>query len=369
MADYYVYTENLSVGYHKKTVLENLAIGVNRGEILTLIGPNGAGKSTVLKSLAGQLKLIAGTVYIDKNDLSMLGKDALSQKLAVVFTERLRTELMTCRDVVSTGRYPYTGHFGILSETDRQKVAEAMQLVRIAELADMDFTKISDGQRQRVMMARAICQETDIILLDEPTSYLDIRHKLEFLSLLQKMAREKKLSVIMSLHELDLAKKVSDKIICVGQNSVERFGTPQEIFTGNYINELFSVTAGSFDEASGSMELEAPKGAPEVFVLAGAASGQETFREMQRKGIPFVTGIIYENDMDFPVAKALAAETVSVGALERIGEERLKQAEKLAGSCKQVICCRSSFAEWEPENKALYEILRRRKAERTACEA
>lgn len=369
MADYYVYTENLSVGYHKKTVLDNLAIGVNRGEILTLIGPNGAGKSTVLKSLAGQLKLIAGTVYIDRSDLSLLSREALSQKLAVVFTQRLRTELMTCRDVVSTGRYPYTGHFGLLSAADREKVAEAMALVRIEALADEDFTKISDGQRQRVMMARAICQETDIILLDEPTSYLDVKHKLEFLSLLQKMAREKKLSVIMSLHELDLAKKVSDKIICVGKHSVERFGTPREIFGGNYIRELFSMTSGNFDEATGCMELEAPQGAPEVFVLAGAASGQETFRELQRKGISFATGIIYENDMDYPVAKALAAETISVGALERIGEKRLSRAKELAVSCKRVICCRSTFAEWEPENKALYEIVLQRKAERTACEA
>lgn len=360
MADYYVHTENLSVGYHKKKVLENLTIGVNRGEILTLIGPNGAGKSTVLKSLAGQLKLIAGTVYIDRNNLSLLSNDALSKKLAVVFTERIRTELMTCRDVVSTGRYPYTGHFGILSAADRQKVEEAMALVRIAELADKDFTKISDGQRQRVMMARAICQDTDIILLDEPTSYLDMKHKLEFLSLLQKMAREKKLSVIMSLHELDLAKKVSDKIICIGKHSVERFGTPREIFEGNYIRELFSITSGNFDAASCSMELEAPQGMPEVFVLAGAASGQETFRELQRKGIPFATGIIFENDMDFPAAKALAAEMVSVGALEHIGEERLKRAKELADSCRQVICCRSSFAEWEAENKALYEILMHR---------
>lgn len=362
MADYYVYTEKLSVGYHKKTVLENLTIGVNRGEILTLIGPNGAGKSTVLKSLAGQLKLIAGTVYIDKEELSLIRKGALPQKLAVVFTERLRTELMTCRDVVSTGRYPYTGHFGILSASDREKVEEAMQLVRVAELADADFTRISDGQRQRVMMARAICQETDIILLDEPTSYLDIKYKLEFLSLLQKMAREKRLSVIMSLHELDLAKKVSDRIICVGKNAVERFGTPREIFEGNYVRELFSMTSGSFDEASGSMELEAPQGAPEVFVLAGAASGQETFRELQRKGISFATGILYKNDTDYPVAKALAAETVSAGALEHIGEERLKRAKELAASCKRVICCRSRFAEWEPENQALYEILRRRQA-------
>ncbi len=369
MADYYVATKNLSVGYHKKTVLENLTFGVNRGEILTLIGPNGAGKSTVLKSLAKQLKPIAGTVFIDQKDLAGFGREALSKKLAVVFTQRLRTELMTCRDVVSAGRYPYTGRFGILSAADRQKVAEAMTLVRIASIADADFSRISDGQRQRVLLARAICQEPDIILLDEPTSYLDIRYKLEFLSLLQKMAREKNLSVIMSLHELELAKKVSAKLICVGKNSVERFGTPQEIFAGNYIRELFSVTSGSFDEAAGSMELEAPQGAPEVFVLAGAASGQEAFRALQRKGIPFATGIIYENDMDYSAAKALAVETVSVGALEHIGEERLKRAQELAVSCKRVICCRSNFAQWEPENKALYEILMQRKAERTACEA
>lgn len=334
MADYYISTENLSVGYSKKTVLEGLTIGVNRGEIVTLIGPNGAGKSTVLKSLAGQLKLIAGTVCINKRDFALYSRKELSQKLAVVFTQRLRTELMTCRDAVSTGRYPYTGHFGILSAQDRQKVEEAMRLVRITELAGADFTKISDGQRQRVMMARAICQEPDIILLDEPTSYLDIKYKLEFLSLLQKMTREKKLSVMMSLHELDLAKKVSDKIICVGEQGVERFGTPQEIFAGDYISALFGVTSGSFDEMSGSMELEPPQGAPEVFVLAGMASGQETFRMLQKRGIPFASGILYENDMDYPVAKALAAEVVSVGALEPIGEECLKRAKALAASCK-----------------------------------
>lgn len=360
MADYYVYTERLSVGYHGKPVLENIELGVNRGEILTLIGPNGAGKSTVLKSLAGQLRVISGTVYIDKEELAALSREELSQRLAVVFTQRLRTELMTCRDVVSTGRYPYTGRFGILSETDWKKVDEAMELVQLTELAEVDFTKISDGQRQRVMMARAICQEPDIIILDEPTSYLDVRHKLEFLSLLQRMTREKKVSVIMSLHELDLAGKVSDKLICVGKNGVERFGTPQEIFESGYIKSLFGVMTGSFDEKTCSMELEAPRGEPEVFVLAGAASGQQIFRALQRKGISFAAGIIYENDLDYPVARALAAEVVSVGAFEQIGEERLRRAKELAARCKRVICCRDSFAPWEAENRELYEVLRRR---------
>lgn len=357
MADYYVLTKNLSVGYHKKTVLENLTFGVNRGEILTLIGPNGAGKSTVLKCLAKQLKPVAGTVYIDGKDLTGFGREALSKKLAVVFTQRLRTELMTCRDVVSAGRYPYTGRFGILGAADRQKVEEAMALVRISSFADEDFTKISDGQRQRVLLARAICQEPDIILLDEPTSHLDMKHKVEFLSLLQKMAREKRLSVIMSLHELDLAGKVSDKIMCVGNHCVERFGTPREVFEESYIKALFEMKTGSFDEVSCGMELEAPQGAPKVFVLAGAASGQETFRELQRKGIAFATGVLYENDMDFPVAKALAAAYVCTGATQCIGRERFEQAKALAMRCEYAICCRDCFAPWEPENRELYELL------------
>lgn len=358
MADYYVHAKNLSVGYNKATVLENVEFGINRGEILTLIGPNGAGKSTLLRSIAGQLRLLAGTVYIDKKELALFDREELSKRLGVVFTQRLKTELMSCRDVVATGRYPYTGRFGLLSAGDWKQVDEAMELLRLTELAEADFDKISDGQRQRVMMARAICQNPDIILLDEPTSYLDIRHKAEFLSLLQRLTRQKGLSVIMSLHELDLAKKVSDKILCVGMSGIERFGAPSEIFVNGYIEKLFSMTMGSFDEESSSMELEPAGGSPEVFVLAGAASGKEIFRMLQRRAVPFAAGIIYENDIDFPIAHALAAEVISVGATEIIGEERLRRAKSIASGCKHVICCRDSFAPWETENKELYEFIR-----------
>ena len=113
---YYFKTEQMSVGYHGKPLIHNIEIGLNKGEILTLIGPNGAGKSTILKSIAKQLKLIGGAVYLDKKEMAQLSGTELSQKMAVVFTEKLKTELMTCEDVVATGRYPYTGHFGILSK-------------------------------------------------------------------------------------------------------------------------------------------------------------------------------------------------------------------------------------------------------------
>ena len=136
---------------------------------------------------------------------------------------------MTCEDVVATGRYPYTGRFGLLGDEDRRIIRQVMDMVNVTAIKDQDFTRISDGQRQRVMLARAICQEPEIIVLDEPTSYLDVRYKLEFLSILQRMKREKNLTVIMSLHELELAERVSDKILCINGRYVDRYGTPREI--------------------------------------------------------------------------------------------------------------------------------------------
>ena len=161
------------------------------------------------------------------------------------------------------------------------------------------------------MLARALCHQPDIIVLDEPTSFLDIRYKLEFLSIIQNMSRTRKLSVIMSLHELDLAGRISDKIACVRGDRVDRFGTPEEIFTEGYIPKLYQMTTGSYDELTGDLELPAVQGEPKVFVLTGNGTGTGVFRRLQREGIPFAAGILWENDLDYPSAKALAAEVVS----------------------------------------------------------
>ena len=176
MADYYFHLDSLTVGYNGKPLISDIEIGINRGEIVTLIGPNGAGKSTILKSITRQLAIVGGKVHFDGKEIREYSYRDLSCKMAVVLTERMRPELMTCHDIVATGRYPYTGRLGILSREDEDKVMEAMRAVHAEELGSRDFNAISDGQRQRVLLARAICQEPDIILLDEPTSFLDIRH-------------------------------------------------------------------------------------------------------------------------------------------------------------------------------------------------
>ena len=354
---FYFYTEGLTVGYHGVPLIKDIRISLKKGEIMTLIGPNGAGKTTILKSIIQQLSPLGGVAYLDGRSLNQMTGKELSKKMSVVLTERVRPELMTCEDVVATGRYPYTGRFGILSDQDRRIVREAMELVHISELADRDFLKTSDGQKQRVMLARAICQEPDIIVLDEPTSFLDIRYKLEFLSIIQNMCRTRNLSVLMSLHELDLAGRISDKIVCIKGDQVDRFGTPEEIFTPGYIPELYQMTTGSYDERTGNLELEPVKGTPEVFVIAGNGSGTALYRKLQREGISFATGILWENDLDYPSAKALAAEVVSEKAFCRIQEGTLRRAKELVDACREVIVTVDIHAvgDVNREAAALYE--------------
>ena len=205
MSDVCLRTEDLSVGYSKTPLIRQIALRLGRGEIMTLIGPNGAGKSTILKSIIQQLELVRGTVYLDGRDMAGLSEREVSRRLSVLMTAHVRPELMSCFDVVATGRYPYTGRLGILSHEDRRKVSQCLELVHASDLAKTDFTRISDGQRQRVLLARALCQEPEVLVLDEPTSFLDIRHKLELLAILKDMVRTRHLAVLMSLHELDLA--------------------------------------------------------------------------------------------------------------------------------------------------------------------
>jgi iron complex transport system ATP-binding protein len=338
MSDYILYSEKLSVGYDKKPVVTDIEIGVNRGEILTLIGPNGAGKTTILKSLIAQLRPVAGTVWMRGKMLQEIPPQELAKQMSVVLTERLNTEMMTCEDVVALGRYPYTGRMGILSEEDRRIVYDTMKLVSVEHLAEQDFRKLSDGQRQRVLLARALCQEPEVLILDEPTSFLDIRYKLEFLTILQRMVRERNLAVILSLHELDLAERISDRLICVKNDHIDRIGSPEEIFQPGYIRALYQLSSGSYNEVTGTPEMQRPEGVPEVFVIAGAGTAAATYRRLQRAGTPFATGILWENDLDYPVAAALAAEVISVPPFAPVTEIQIRRAQEMICRCKKVIC-------------------------------
>lgn len=237
----YFRTEELSVGYRGKVLLGNINIGIEKGKILTLVGPNGTGKSTILKTIIRQLEKIGGTVYVGKQDMKTWNIREMAKQVSVVLTEKIHPELMTCEEVVAMGRYPYTNALGKMTPEDKKVVEKALRTVHGEELAERDFSSLSDGQKQRIMLARAICQEPEMLVLDEPTAYLDIRFKMDLLNVLRDMADREGLTVVMSLHEVELAKRVSDKVLCIGEEGIDRYGTPKEVFTLGYIAKLFHV--------------------------------------------------------------------------------------------------------------------------------
>lgn len=337
MTETYFQLDDLSVGYNGQALISDIDIDIQKGDIVTLIGPNGAGKSTILKSITRQLALIGGHVYFDGSNLHQMSFRDLSCRMAVVLTERMKPELMTCHDIVATGRYPYTGRLGILSAEDEDKVDEALARVHASDIGERDFDSISDGQRQRVLLARAICQEPDIIVLDEPTSFLDVRHKLELLHILRSMAKENGITVIMSLHEIDLAMKVTDKIVCVKGDHIAYYGEPEDIFEEKVIRELYDIDNGYFDTLMGSIELPRPVGEPKVMVLSSCGTGIPVYRKLVKANVPFAAGILYTNDVDYQVARLLAAEVVSVQPFEFLDDAAIVRARELIDACDQVI--------------------------------
>ena len=335
--NYYFKTSDLNVGYNGNVLIHDINIAVEQGKILTLIGPNGAGKSTILKSITRHLAKISGTVHIDGHEIYEWSPKEMAKKVAVMLTDRIRPELMTCEEVVSMGRYPYTNAVGKMTPKDKAIVQDALERVHAIELAERDFMTLSDGQKQRIMLARAICQEPEVIVLDEPTAYLDIRHKIELLDILREMAHDRGITVIMSLHEIDLATKISDYLLCVKGDVTAKFGPPEEIFEGDAIEKLYDIKHGSYNLLFGSVELTKPQGEPQVFVIGGGGYGLDCYRALQKQQIPFATGILFDNDVDFQVARDLSDHVVSASAFYPMTEDHFSAASALLSHCNAVI--------------------------------
>ncbi|MBQ7464157.1 MAG: ABC transporter ATP-binding protein [Lachnospiraceae bacterium] len=238
----------LCVGYGTKRIVDDISFSMEAGDIVCLIGSNGAGKSTLLKTLAKMIPPVSGSAKIDGREIGHIREGELARIVSCMFPAAPVTEYLTCLDIVENGRYPYTGMFGTLSEDDREKIASAMDIAGVTELSGRYFHTLSDGQKQRVMLARAICQEPKLLLLDEPASFLDIRYKLELLDLIVSLAKEKGIAVLFSMHEITLAGRIADRMICIKDGKVDRMGTPQEIMRSDYMERLYDLKKGSLEE-------------------------------------------------------------------------------------------------------------------------
>ena len=346
-------TESLAVGYGGEPLIRDIALSAEKGEIITLIGPNGSGKTTILRTIARQLAPLFGTVFIEGRNMKALSGREIAREMAVVLTERIRPDLMTCYEFVSAGRYPYTGRFGLLTDRDREEVERALKLVNAYEISDRYVSEISDGQYQRILIARAVCQEPDIIVLDEPTSFLDIKHKKELLEILSSMAKQKGVAVLMSLHEIDLAERISDRIVCVKGDRIAAYGAPDEIFAGNTISDLYGIDPGSYDSLLGKLELSAPKGDIRCFVIGGNGTGIPFYRELQKKNYAFAAGILMPNDIDVSVASSLAARVVCTEPFMPATDGQREEAERLIDISEVVVIAGCPKGEYNAVNSVL----------------
>lgn len=309
-------TNKLTVGYEKKIVVDNVEIEVNSGEILCFLGANGAGKTTILRTLSGLLTSISGEVYIKEKNLLQIDKKELAKKLALVLTNKFEGSLTTVYEVVAMGRYPHTGFFGKLSEKDNEIVFDALKTVNADKLKERYFDELSDGEKQKVLVARALAGEPEIIILDEPTTHLDIKHRLELMDILKKLSKDKNIAVVVCLHEIDIALKSADKVVLVKDNEIFAYGAPEDVVDEKIINNLYGMES-NYNNLLGSVEIENTL-KPEVFVLGGCGKGTPIYRIFTKSDIGISTGIIYENDIDYEIARTMGIKIYSLKPYKKV---------------------------------------------------
>ncbi|MBP6758043.1 MAG: ABC transporter ATP-binding protein [Flavobacterium sp.] len=247
-------TSNLSIGYKAKgsaiTIASNIDLSLEKGKLIALIGANGIGKSTLLRTITGIQKPISGTVFLNEKNIHELDFLSLAQNLSVVLTEKLPPSNLTVWELVALGRQPYTNWIGKLTDNDVAKINEAIELTQIGHLTAKKHYEISDGQLQKVLVARALAQDTPLIILDEPTTHLDLLHKAALFKLLKKLTQETGKCILFSTHDIDLAIQLSDEMIVMTQETVVQDQPCNLIMKGSF-NTLFQDEHIVFDAEKG----------------------------------------------------------------------------------------------------------------------
>jgi iron complex transport system ATP-binding protein len=250
----------LSIGYTlprrpTHTVTQNLSLSLDAGELVCLIGPNGVGKSTLLRTLAGMQPPLAGRVLLMGDDISTLKSQDLARRLSIVLTDRINVGIMPAYALVALGRYPYTDWAGKLTAQDHAAVRWAIAAVGAENLAQRNIAELSDGERQKIMIARALAQEPQLIILDEPTAFLDLPRRVEIIRILLELAHTTERAVLLSIHDLDLALRSADTIWLMHNDGTVHVGAPEDLVLSGAFEDTFRSEGVEFDRGSGSFRI------------------------------------------------------------------------------------------------------------------
>ncbi|NPA96250.1 MAG: ABC transporter ATP-binding protein [Crenarchaeota archaeon] len=329
---------DLRAGYGKRIVVDGVSIEVRKGEFLCIVGPNGAGKTTVLRCILGLLKPMEGAVLVNGKSVYEYKPRELAKRVSAVLTERADPGMLRVWEVVALGRYPHTGPLSRMSERDLDIVEECLELVGARHLRNKLFSELSDGERQKVLIARALAQEPRILVLDEPTTFLDLRHRIEIARLLRKLAREKRISIVATMHDISLAMRVCDRVVLVKEGHVVASGFPEDVLTEDMVSEVYELPRGAFDEDTGCVELGPEKeGERAVFVVGGYGTAAKLCRFLARQGLRVSIGILLDLDIDYRLCMRVAHRVLHAPSPEAIDSSVIEEAARLIESSEAVI--------------------------------
>jgi len=280
-------TQNLNIGYLHKgkadIIQTNLQLKLQAGELVCLIGPNGAGKSTLLRTLAGLQKPLSGKVQIDNVDITQISHQKKALQIALVLTDRVEIDNATVRDIVAYGRHPHSNWWGTPTGGDKELVNEAISLVHLDDKAENNINELSDGERQRVMIAKALAQDTPVIMLDEPTAHLDLPNRVEIMLLLHRLAHTTGKAILLSTHELDIALQAADRIWLITKDTGIECGVPEDLVFNGSFSRAFESRAYYFNASNGNFSMNYPL-QKKVWVEGDKTRTYWTLRALARAG-------------------------------------------------------------------------------------
>lgn len=288
-----LHTENLSIGYrnrkkHPTVIKSDINLTLYKGELVCLIGPNGCGKSTLLRTVSGLQPSLEGNVFIYDRLVNHLNLAELSKQLSIVLTDQITVRHLTVHQIVSLGRYPFTNWVGKLSETDEEIIHQALKSVNLLKYTNTNIGELSDGEKQRVMIAKALAQDTPVILLDEPTAHLDLPNRVETMQLLKNLAQKTQKSILLSTHELDLALQAADRIWLMNYDDSVICGAPEDLILSGEMEETFKANSFSFNKATGAFEMNHSY-STNIFFEVDSLVGKWTRRALFRAGYKAVS--------------------------------------------------------------------------------